>query len=106
MKKDLMEAINSQGSGTRAKIESEVNRIDEMDKIRNGKISKNSEDIIALEEETKLSRWCERNKKLTALFLLIGMLGVAFAYHSINFKRTVEKILKIELNDINTSDST
>ena len=101
MEERLVEAIKGTGTGVRAKIESEVNRIDEMDKIRNGRIQKNADDIEDLEAETKIARWVQRNKRLSVIIAAIFMMGMAFGYHTINIKRTVEKYLNIELKDSN-----
>ena len=99
MEERLVEAINGTASGTRAKIESEVNRIDEMDKVRNGKIEANNDEIKKIKKETIIARWIQRNRRLAVIILFIAMFTAAWGYHTLNFKRTVEKILKIEWKD-------
>jgi len=104
MEDRIVEAIKGQGTGMRAKIESEVNRIDEMDKLRNGKIRCNEEELEIVKDETKIARWVQRNRRLSAIILMIAMFTAAWGYHTINFKRTVEKVLKIELKDDHNGD--
>jgi hypothetical protein len=99
MEKRLTEAITSQGTGTRATIEAEVNRIDMMDKIRNGKIAHNESELEILQRETRIARWCQRNKRLSAIIAIIVILGVMVSYQSINIKQSIEKHLKIELKE-------
>lgn len=99
MEERLTDAIHGSAKGVRAKVESEVNRIDEMDKIRNGKIQENGEEIKNLKKETLIARWIQRNRRLAAIILMIAMFTAAWGYHTINFKRTVEKVLRIELNE-------
>ena len=99
MEKRVVDAISGLGSGLRAKMESEVDRIEVLDKIRNGKIENNGEEIKKLKKETTIARWIQRNRRLSVIIITIAMLAVAFSYHTINFKRTVEKVLKIELKD-------
>ncbi len=94
-----MKAISGLGSGVRAKMESEVDRIEVLDEIRNGKIETNGEEIKKLKKETTIARWIQRNRRLSATILFIAMFTAAWGYHTINFKRTVEKILRIELKD-------
>ena len=92
MEKRLTNTIQGQGSGVRAKIESEVNRIDEMDKKRNGKIK-------SLEKQTHVFRWAHRNPKTTIIIVIIFIAFVTLGMHQVNVKRTIEKHLKIELNE-------
>ena len=99
LKEDLKDIIMANGTVIRGKIESEVDRIDEMDKLRNGRICDAEEDIKELKKETALARWINRNKKLALVLFALSVFALAFGYHAINFKRTVEKIMKIELND-------
>lgn len=99
LEKRLSETIKGTATGVRATIKAEINRVDEMDKIRNGRISKNEEDIEDLQGETKIARWVERNKKLTALILILATMIVVSGYHVINVRTTVEKLLKIELRE-------
>lgn len=98
MEKRLVDAIKGQGSRVRATMESEVDRIEVLDKIRNGKIQENGEEIKKIKKETVIARWIQRNRRLAVIILFIAMFTAAWGYHTINFKRTVEKVLKIELN--------
>ena len=99
MEERIVSAIHGSAKGVRAKVESEVNRIDEMDKIRNGRIADNEEEIEIVKDETKLARWVQRNKRLTVIIAALFIFAVAFAYHELNFKRTIEKYFRIELNE-------
>ncbi len=99
MEERLVKAIGGLGSGIRAKLESEVDRIEVLDEIRNDKIETNDEEIKKLKKETKIARWIQRNRRLSVIIVTIAMLAVAYGYHTINFKRTVEKVLRIELNE-------
>ena len=92
MEQRIVETINGTATGIRATIKGEVNRIDEMDKQRNNRISK-------LENQTVVIRWAHRNPKVAIIVFAMFMLTVAFGYHTINFKRTAERLLKIELNE-------
>ena len=92
MEDRLVAAIQGVGSGIRAKMESEVDRIDENDKKRNNKIEK-------LEKQTTITRWAHRNPRVAIIAFVIFMFSVAVGYHTINFKRTAEKILKIEFRE-------
>jgi hypothetical protein len=99
MEERLVTAIGGLGSGLRATMKSEVDRIEVLDDIRNGKIECNDEEIKKLKKETKIARWIQRNRKLSVIILFIAMFTAAWGYHTINFKRTVERILKIELKE-------
>ena len=57
MEQRIVETINGTATGIRATIKGEVNRIDEMDKQRNNRISK-------LENQTVVIRWAHRNPKV------------------------------------------
>ena len=95
----ILTAIKGVGSNMMAKIESEVNRIEVLDALRNGKIEDNEKELKLLKKETKIARWIQKNKRNSIIIIVVTMLIVAFSYHSINFKRTIERIMKIELNE-------
>ena len=99
METRLVDAIKDQGLSVKTKIQSEVNRIEVLDALRNGKIETNGEEIKKLKKETKIARWIQRNRRNSAIILVLFIFAVAYSYHTINFKRTVEKILRIELKD-------
>ena len=99
LKKDLKESIELNGIVVRGTIRSEVNRIDEMDKIRNGKIDCNERDIEMLQKETRLSRWMQRNPKVAIIGLIIIISVIALGAYQMNIKPTIEKYLRIELHD-------
>ena len=99
MEERLVGAIKGLGSGMRATMSAEVDRIEVLDEIRNGKIEANDEEIKKLKKETKIARWIQRNRRLAVIILFIAMFTAAWGYHTINFKRTVEKILRIELKN-------
>lgn len=96
MERRLVAAINGTATGTRATVESEVNRIDEMDKIRNGKIDCNQRDIDILQNETRGSRWAQRNPKVAIIGFIILVASIALGAYNMNVKRTIEKIIPIE----------
>ena len=97
--KFITEVVQANGAAVRATIKAEIEVIKEMDKVRNGRILKNEDRVKELKDQTVFMRWMERNKKVTAVVLVLFVFGVASLYHAINFKRTVEKVLKIELKD-------
>ena len=99
MEERLVETIKGTATGVRAKVESEVDRINEMDKIRNGRIDKNTDDIEMLERETRVGRWAQRNPKIAIIGFIIFVASIAIGAYSMNVKRTVEKVLKIEFKD-------
>ncbi|MCK5605354.1 hypothetical protein KAR91_25915, partial [Candidatus Pacearchaeota archaeon] len=88
MEDRLVTAIGGLGSGIRAKMESEVDRIEVLDEIRNGKIEENGEEIKKLKKETKIARWIQRNRRNSTIILVLFIFAVAYSYHTINFKRT------------------
>ncbi len=93
----LVDAIKGQGSGIRATMKAEVDRIEVLDKIRNNKIETNGEEIKKIKKETVAARWMQRNRRLSIIILVIFM--AAYGYHEINFKRSLERYFKIELNE-------
>ena len=99
MEKRLVDAIHGTAKGVRAKVESEVDRINEMDKIRNGRIDKNTDDIEMLERETRVGRWAQRNPKIAIIGFIILVASIAIGAYSMNVKRSVEKVLKIEFKE-------
>ena len=101
MEKRLVDAIKGQGTGMRAKIESEVNRIEEMDKIRNGKIRCNEEEVDILKDETKIARWIQCNKKTAVTIFIVVVAAIGMGMAKIDVKRSIEKAAKIELRDEN-----
>jgi hypothetical protein len=96
----LTTAIEGLGTGIRAKMESEVDRIDELDKLRNGKIGKCETEIETIKEQTKIARWIQQNKKFAAIILILFFFIVAYGYHTINFRKTIKEVTRIELNDV------
>lgn len=99
METRLVDAIKDQGLGVKTKIQSEVNRIEVLDALRNGKIEANGDEIKKIKKETVIARWIQRNRRLSLIILIVFIFAAAFAYHEINFKRTVERYFRIELND-------
>ena len=99
LKEDLKDIIVVNGTVIRGKIESEIDRIHEMDEIRNGRICIAEEKIEKISNETVIARWVNRNKRTALIIFMLSVFALAFGYHAINFKRTVEKIMKVELND-------
>lgn len=106
MKTDLMDAITLQGSGTRALIESEVNRIDEMDKVRNGRIRTAERDIETLEQKAenceahvKGIKWLTKRWYMILVFMVIFGLCTSWLFHHLDVRKTVEKQIGIELKE-------
>ena len=92
MEERLTDAIHGSAKGVRAKVESEVNRIDEMDKKRNDRIGK-------LEKQTTVPRWAHRNPKAAIIIIILFIVSVAYSMHRVNLDRTIEKYFRIELNE-------
>ena len=92
MEKRLTDAIHGSAKGVRAKVESAVNRIVEMDEKRNDRIGK-------LEKQTTIPRWAHRNPKAAIIILILFIASVATGMHQINVKRSIEKHFKIDLNE-------
>ena len=95
----LKDIIVVNGSAIRAKMEAEVDRIEILDNIRNGKIEKNEQGIKELRGETRLSRFAQRNAGRMILGFVIVVALISLAAHSLNVKRTIEKVMRIELNE-------
>ncbi len=99
LKEDLKDIILANGTVIRGKIVSEIDRIDELDKRRNSRIEKAEDNIVLIKKETRISRWAHRNPKLALITFVILVAGVATGLHTINVKRTIEKVMKIEFNE-------
>ena len=95
----LKDIILANGTLIRGKIESEIDRIDEMDRLRNGKIKENGDDINIIKKETRISRWAHRNPKVALIVFVAFVLLIATGFHTINVRRTIEKVMRIELNE-------
>lgn len=102
IKSDLKEAIKGNNSILHAQMINEVDRIDhKVDKIiihnewQNGMLGEHDEAV----KELGFFRIIGRNPKISAIvFLVIIMIG-AWGYHTVNFKRTLKNMTKIELNE-------
>ena len=88
----IIELIKMEGTATRGLIRAEIDRIDEMDKKRNGKIEK-------LEKETRWVRWMGRNPKVALALFFVGIILAMLSFNAINVRLTAEKLLKIELKE-------
>lgn len=99
LKEDIKDIIAAHGTAIRGKMESEIDRIYEMDQIRNGKIEKNKEAVYKIEHETRLFRWAHRNPKWSIIIGIVLMAFISLGVHEINVRRTIEKVTKIELKD-------
>lgn len=86
----MHEFIKASSTLTRAKMESEVDRINEMDKLRNGRIGQNEEDIEELQEETRPARWVYRNPKVSAVILIVVIMLGAWGYHNRIIRGVIE----------------
>lgn len=89
---DIIELIKMEGTATRGLIRSEIDRIHEMDKRRNGKIEK-------LENETRWMRWMGRNPRVAIAIVFAGIILAMWGFNAINVRLTAEKLLKIELKE-------
>jgi hypothetical protein len=89
---DIIELIKMEGTATRGLIRSEIDRIHEMDKKRNGKIER-------LENETRWMRWMGRNPKIALALFFVGIVLAMLSFNAINVRLTAEKLLKIELKE-------
>ncbi len=96
---NLKDFINGNGTLVRATMKAEVDRIDEMDKLRNGRINQNEDDIELLQDETRPARWVYRNPKVSAFILVCVLLLGAWGYHKISIKKTIENVTKIEFTE-------
>jgi hypothetical protein len=81
-----------EGTLTRATMMAEVDRIDEMDKVRNGSIK------IAL-AETSFWRWAQRNYKFVLPAALILLVMFIKGSDRIDLHKTVENATKIEITE-------
>ena len=79
----LKEIIQLNGSAVRAKMESEVDRLDEADKRRNCTVN-------TLRLETTFWRWTQRNYRLVVPIVLLLLLLLIKGADRINVKRTFE----------------
>ena len=95
----IMELIRMEGTTTRGVIRSEIDRVEEMDKRRNGRIEETEEDIKLIKKETRISRWAHRNPKVAIAVFVALVLVIATGFHTINVKRTIEKVMRIELKE-------
>ena len=96
---EIIEVIKMEGTATRGLIRSEIDRIDEMNELRNGRIDKNKDDLYQLNKETRLSRFAQRNAGKMIIGFIIIVAIISLGAHSINVKRTIEKAMRIELKE-------
>ena len=96
---DIIQLIKDQGTVTRAVIRAEIDRIDEMDRKRNGIINETKQKVIKLEAETRWTRWMWRNPKASIIIFVTGVALVLMGFNAINVRRTAEKVLNIELKE-------
>ena len=101
-KEDITEIVQLNSTSVRGKIESEVNRIDEMDQLRNGRITDAECDITDIRNETCLFRWAHRNPGKAIASFLILFCGLAYGYHKIDIKRTIENKSGVYFKDSTT----
>ena len=88
-----------QATATRALMKSEIDRIEEMDKVRNGKINENYQCMRRIEKETFWARWVGKNAKLALIIFIVSVALILMGFNAINVRRTVEKMTDIELKD-------
>ena len=81
--KNLKEIIQLNGRAIKATMISEVDRLDEADKRRNGIIG-------TLKAETTFWRWTQRNYRLVVPIVLLLLLLLIKGADRINVKRTFE----------------
>ena len=78
---------------------SEIDRVDEMNKIRNGRIEKNEADIDEIQDDTGLFRRMHRNPGKSIIIGIIIIAFIALGAYQINVRRTIEKATPIEFKD-------
>ncbi len=102
LKEDLKEFINVNGTLVRATMKAEIDRIDEMNEVRNGRIAKTEYMIKQTRKETGVFRWMHRNpgKAIAAIVILFG--GLAYGYHKVDIKKSFEKKSGIYFKDTTT----
>ena len=97
--KDIIEIIKMEGTATRALMRSEIDRIEVMDKVRNGRITEAECEVEVLKKETRITRWMHRNPKVAIIVVVVSAFILMSAFHAVNIRRTIEKVTKIELKD-------
>ena len=57
------------------------------------------DEVKTIKRETYVARWMQRNPRPSLIIIFIVIAAIAFGSHSLNLRRTVEKVLRIELNE-------
>ena len=121
LKEDLKEFILMNGSLDRAKminiidpIAKDVALIKEQGIKRNGRLEELENckaeqlDLLRVEKETTFTRWMHRNPRIAIIGILIAALvfGVtsAVSYHKVDARRSIEKVLPIVLQEMETTE--
>ena len=92
LKGDLKDIIEANGTAVRGKIEAEADRMDK-------RFIPIEKDVKILKRETRISRWAHRNPRVAIVGFILAMAVLMIGLHTLNVKRTVEKVLRIELNE-------
>ncbi len=92
LKNDLKDIVEVNGTVVRAKIESEVDRLDK-------RFIPVEKDVKILKKETSIFRWAHRNPKVAIITAVVFVACVAISLHTVGVKRIVERLIRIELNE-------
>ena len=99
LKADLKEIVDINGTFIRATMKAEVDRIDEMDRLRNDRIGKNEGCIEEIKEQTAVWRWMHVNPLKSAIIMMSLFAGLAYGYHKINLPKTIENTTGIVIDN-------
>ena len=99
VKDDIKEYIDLTGTVTRASFKAEVDRIHDMDTIRNGKIKTNKESVDLIKCETTFWRWAQRNRGFTIPAAVILISVIAIGAYKIDMRRTIQNHFDIEITE-------
>lgn len=97
LENNMKEYMDLTGTATRGAIKAEVDRIDQMDKIRNGKIANNEEEIDIVKDETSFGRWAQRNKKFSIPAVFVLLIGLIIGVILLGPEKVIEKAAGVEI---------
>ena len=72
----------------------EMRSMKELDKVRNGRIEGLEDDVDQIERDIWVPRWMEA-LQMEPLRPIVIVFGLAFVYHKMDTRKTMEKILPI-----------
>ncbi len=94
----LVDAIKGQGSGMRATMTSEIDRIEVLDKIRNDRIGKNEDDVEILQNETRGARFLQRKPVKTIIVAIVIIALISLGASKIDVEQAtfiIHNVIKI-----------